>query len=183
MKCCRLLHKTITTSIHINLYSSLYSIPLAIIIPESVSPNYMMAAAARGSVINALVSTQDGRSVSSDQMDAFIPTIELAYREILLIKHTEGLNVNEKSTKQYIRMALNVLREAMDTARRVLSTGRNEWNRWAGAIFCTSRPSRISRGKPFYCPSNCRNDRRFPSNGAPRDRLGHPARGTIHALI
>ena len=116
-------------------------------------------------------------------MDAFIPTIELAYREILLIKHTEGLNVNEKSTKQYIRMALNVLREAMDTARRVLSTGRNEWNRWAGAIFCTSRPSRISRGKPFYCPSNCRNDRRFPSNGAPRDRLGHPARGTIHALI
>ena len=108
VKCCRLLHKTITTSIHINLYSSLYSIPLAIIIPESVSPNYMMAAAARGSVINALVPTQDGRSVSSDQMDAFIPTIELAYREILLIKHTEGLNVNEKSTKQYIRMALNV---------------------------------------------------------------------------
>ena len=47
--------------------------------------------------------------VSSDQMDAFIPTIELAYREILLIKHTEPLNVNEESTKQYIRMALNVL--------------------------------------------------------------------------
>ena len=65
MKCCRLLHKTITTSIHINLYSSLYFIPLAIIIPESVSPNHMMAAAARGSVINALVPTQDGRSVSS----------------------------------------------------------------------------------------------------------------------
>ena len=60
-------------------------------------------------VINALVPTQDGRSVSSDQMDAFIPTIELAYREILLIKHTEGLNVNEESTKQYIWMALNVL--------------------------------------------------------------------------
>ena len=58
VKCCRLLHKTITTSIHINLYSSLYSIPLAIIIPESVSPNHMMAAAARGSVINALVPTQ-----------------------------------------------------------------------------------------------------------------------------
>ena len=87
MKCCRLLHKTITTSIHINLYSSLYSIPLAIIIPESVSPNHMMAAAARGSGINALVPTQDGRSVLSDQMDAFIPTIELAYREILLIKY------------------------------------------------------------------------------------------------
>ena len=77
VKCCRLLHKTITTSID----SSLYSIPLAIIFPESVSPNHMMAAAARGSVINALVPTQDGRSVSSDQMDAFIPTIELAYRE------------------------------------------------------------------------------------------------------
>ena len=61
------------------------------------------------SVINALVPTQDGRSVSSDQMDAFIPTIELAYREILLIKHTEPLNVNEESAKQYIRMALNVL--------------------------------------------------------------------------
>ena len=57
----------------------------------------MMAATARGSVINALVPTQDGRSVSSDQMDAFIPTIELAYREILLIEHTEGLNVNEES--------------------------------------------------------------------------------------
>ena len=84
-----------------------------------------MAAAARvlpslRSVINALVPTQDGRSVSSDQMDAFIPTIELAYREILLIEHTEGLNVNEESAKQYIRTALNVLRDAMDTARRVL---------------------------------------------------------------
>ena len=61
-----------------------------------------MAAAARvlpslRSVINALVPTRDGRSVLSDQMDAFIPTIELAYREILLIKHTEGLNVNEES--------------------------------------------------------------------------------------
>ena len=55
-------------------------------------------------------------------MDAFIPTIELAYREILLIKHTEGLNVNEESAKLYIRMALNVLR-AMDTARRVLYDG------------------------------------------------------------
>ena len=92
--------------------------------PESVSPNHMMAAAVRvlpslGMVINALVPTQDGRSVSSDHMDAFIPTIELAYREILLIDHTEGLNVNEESAKQYIRMALNVLR-AMDTARRVL---------------------------------------------------------------
>ena len=64
--------------------------------------------------------TQDGRSVSSDQMDAFIPTIELAYREILLIEHTEGLNANEESAKQYIRTALNVLRDAMDTARRVL---------------------------------------------------------------
>ena len=66
-----------------------------------------MAAAARvlpslRSVINALVPKQDGRSVSSDQMEAFIPTIELAHREILLIKHTEGLNVNEESTKQYI---------------------------------------------------------------------------------
>ena len=46
------------------------------------------------------------------------------------------------------------------------TTGRNEWNRWAAAIFCTSRPSRLSRGKPFYRPSNCRDDRRFPSNGA-----------------
>jgi hypothetical protein len=57
---------------HINFYS----IPLAIIIPESMSPNLVMAAAARvvpslRSVINALVPTQDGRSVSSDQMDAF----------------------------------------------------------------------------------------------------------------
>ena len=123
--------------------------------------------------------TQDGRSVSSDQMDAFIPTIELAYREILLIKHTEGLNVNEESTKQYIRMALNVLQEAMDTARSVLSAYRPQAETsgtaaWAAAIFCISRPSRISRGKPFYCPSNCRDDRRFPSNGAPRDRLRHP---------
>ena len=73
-----------------------------------------MAAAARvlpslRSVINSLVPIQDGRSVSSDQMDAFIPTIELVYREILLIEHTEGLNVNEESAKQYIRTALNVL--------------------------------------------------------------------------
>ena len=84
MKCCGLL---ITISIHINLYS----IPLAIIIPESVSPNHMMARVVPSlrSVINALVPTQDGRSVSSDQMDAFIPTIELAYREILLIKHIQ----------------------------------------------------------------------------------------------
>ena len=70
-----------------------------------------MAAAARvlpslRGVINALVATQDGRSVSSNQMDAFIPTIELAYREILLIEHTEGLNVNEESAKQYIRTSL-----------------------------------------------------------------------------
>ena len=64
--------------------------------------------------------TQDGRSVSSDQMDAYIQTIELAYRENLLIEHTEGLNVTEESAKQYIRMALNVLGEAMDTARSVL---------------------------------------------------------------
>ena len=85
-----------------------------------------MAAAARvlpslRSVINALVPTQDGRSVSSDQMDAFIPTIELAYREILLIEHTEGLNVNEESAKQYIRTALNVLRDAMDTYGKTCS--------------------------------------------------------------
>ena len=91
-----------------------------------------MAAAARvlpslRSVINALVPTQDGRSVSSNQMDAFIPTIELAYREILLIEHTEGLNVNEESAKQYIRTALNVLRDAMDTRQDVFfMTGRHE---------------------------------------------------------
>ena len=91
-----------------------------------------MAAAARvlpslRGVINALVATQDGRSVSSDQMDAFIPTIELAYREILLIEHTEGLNVNEESAKQYIRTALNVLRDAMDTRQDVFfMTGRHE---------------------------------------------------------
>ena len=122
------------------------------------------------SVINALVPTQDGRSVSSDQMDAFILMFELAYREILLIEHTEGPNVNHESAKQYIRMALNVLREAMDTARRVLyalsTTGGNEWNRWAAAIFRISRLSRISRGKPFHRSSNCRDDRRVPSNGA-----------------
>ena len=41
------------------------------------------------------------------------------HERALLIEHTEGLNVNEESAKQYIRMALNVLR-AMDTARRVL---------------------------------------------------------------
>ena len=57
-------------------------------IPKSVSPDLVMAAAARvvpslRSVINALVPTQDGRSVSSDQMDAFILTIELVYRGIL----------------------------------------------------------------------------------------------------
>ena len=63
VKCCRLLHKTSTIN--------LYSIPLAIIIPESVSPNLVMAAAARvlpslRGVFNALVPTQDGRSVLSD---------------------------------------------------------------------------------------------------------------------
>ena len=79
MKCCRLLHKTST----IIPYQPL----LPIIIPESVSPNLVMAAAARvvpslRGVINALVPKQDGRSVSSNQMDAFILTIELVYRGI-----------------------------------------------------------------------------------------------------
>ena len=61
---------------HSPFHIKLYSIPLAIIMPESVSPNLVMVAAVRvlpslKSVINALVPTQDGRSVSSDQMDAF----------------------------------------------------------------------------------------------------------------
>ena len=98
------------------------------------SPHRVMAAATRvlpslRSVINALVPTQDGRSVSPDQMDAFILTVELAYREVLLIEHTEGLNANEESAKQYIRMALNVLREAMDTAGRVLMLLDHKWKR------------------------------------------------------
>ena len=53
-------------------------------------------------VINILVPTQDSRNVSSGQIDALILMVELAYREILLIEHTEGLNVNDKSIKQYI---------------------------------------------------------------------------------
>ena len=44
VKCCRLLHKTSTIS-------NLYSIPLAIIIPESVSPNLVMAAPCESSSI------------------------------------------------------------------------------------------------------------------------------------
>ena len=87
MKCCRLLHKTSTISIPYNPYS----IPLAIIIPKLIRVSKSrdaMAAAARvvpslRSVINTLVPTQDGRSVSSDQMDVFILTIELVYRGIL----------------------------------------------------------------------------------------------------
>ena len=187
VKCCRLLHKTITTSIHINLYSSLYFIPLAIIIPESVSPNHMMAAAARGSVINALVPTQDGRSVSSDQMDAFIPTIELVYREIPLIKHTEGLNVNEESAKQYIRMALNVLLEAMDTARRVLSAYRvqAETSGTAGrARFFVPRDHlEYLVENRFTVPQIAEMIDVSPRTVHLETVSDTPARGTIHALI
>ena len=122
-------------------YAMLQIVAKQVQVPFRTNPNLMpyrwkpilfhrvMAAATRvlpslRSVINALVPTQDGRSVSPDQMDAFILTVELAYREVLLIEHTEGLNANEESAKQYIRMALNVLREAMDTAGRVLCASR-----------------------------------------------------------
>ena len=65
-------------------------------------------------------------------MDAL--TVELAYRDILSIDHTEGLDY-QQSAKRYamiIMMALNVLREAKDTS----TTGRyvffilldHEWN-------------------------------------------------------
>ena len=118
-------------------------------------------------------------------------TIELAYREVLLMEHTECLNVNEESAKQYIRMALNVLREAMDTARRVLYAYRPQVEMSGTALlggrnflYCTSRPSRISRGKPFYHPSNSRADRRFPSNGASAYgwSLAYPYRRSIPKL-
>ena len=103
-------------------------------------------------------------AVSSDQMDAFIPTIELAYREILLIKHTEGLNVNEKSTKQYIRMALNVLRETMDTARRVLSTGKKRVEPLGGRDFLYLETiSNISWKTVFTVPQIAEMIDRFPS--------------------
>ena len=85
MKCCRLLHKTSTISIP---YQPLFYTIGYYYSYKSVSPNLVMAAAARvlpslRSVINALVPTQDGRSVSSGEMDAFILTIELVYRGIL----------------------------------------------------------------------------------------------------
>ena len=139
------------------------------------------------SVTNALVPTQDGRSVSSDQMDAFIPTIELAYREILLIKHTEGLNVNEESTKQYIRMALNVLREAMDTARSVFSAYRPQ----AETSGTAGRPRFfVPRDHLEYLVENRFTVPQIAEMIDVSPRTVHletvsdtPARGTIHALI
>ena len=109
----------------------------------------------------------------------FILMFELAYREILLIEHTEGSNVNHESAKQYIRMALNVLpcrdnilslvlREAMDTARRVLyALSTMHWHRWkrveplGGCDF-----SYLETIANITVSSNCRDDRRYPSNGA-----------------
>ena len=139
------------------------------------------------SVINALVPTQDGRSVLSDQIDAFIPTIELAYREILLIMHTEDLNVNEKSAKQYIRMALNVLQEAMDTARSVLSAYRPQ----AETSGTAGRPRFfVPRDHLEYLVENRFTVPQIAEMIDVSPRTVHletvsdtPARGTIHALI
>ena len=68
-------------------------------------------------------------------MDALILTVELVYHEILLIEHTEGLDY--KQYTMFIMMALNVLREAKDTAGRCVLCMLldHEWNSWAALFY------------------------------------------------
>ena len=49
-------------------------------------------------------------------MDALILTVELAYREILSIEHTERLDYQQRKAKQYAMIIMMALREAKDTA-------------------------------------------------------------------
>ena len=98
----------------------------------------------------------DGRTVSSDQMDAFILMVELhvAYGEILSIEHTERLECQRRYT-MIIMMALDVLREAKDTVGRVRVryASRPRVEQLGGRYFLyleTISFMYLVRGKPFY---------------------------------
>ena len=62
---------------------------------HTVGNNYLWVTVLPSLVVDKCYpATQTGRTVSTDQvqMDALILTVELAYREILSIEHTEGLD-------------------------------------------------------------------------------------------
>ena len=68
-------------------------------------------------VVDALVQSQDGRTCVY-QMEAFMLATELAYRELLIKEHVDGLSTSEEIAKELTRSALQKFRVAFDRKKR-----------------------------------------------------------------
>ena len=58
-----------------------------------------------------LLSYQDGRQIASDVLESFAVSLELVYRELLMLQSMNGLDDNEERACELVRRALTSIQE------------------------------------------------------------------------
>ena len=61
-----------------------------------------------------LLSYQDGRHIASDVLESFSVSLELVYRELLMLQSLSGLDDDEELACELVRRALTSLEEIQD---------------------------------------------------------------------